>query len=196
VNVGSKIGALGPITGKMIIKPKTKQMTLSFSTTWPKRMGGGPTNFVEKTWAGIEEGLDQSEILFYSDNGKRFDPYSNHAPKLHTFREDPHDRWKVGMKIHPVINNRTPQRFQFAPILECKGVQRIDIFHNVGHTQIDIDGECYGEVFHHGLDCIYEYTNDLQDLAINDGFDSIEQFFQWFDKDFKGVIVHWTPIRY
>lgn len=171
-------------------------MTQSFSTRWPDRMGGGPTHFVEKIWAGINEGLDDSEILFYSENGKRFDPYSYHTPKRHTFREDPHDRWRVGMKIHPVINNRTPKRFQFAPTMECKSTQKIEIFHNVGHTQIDIDGECYGEVFHHGLDDIYEYTNDLQDLAINDGFDSIEHFFQWFNKDFEGKIIHWTNLKY
>jgi len=33
-------------------------------------------------------------------------------------------------------------------------------------------------------------------LSANDGFDSVEQFFQWFDKDFKGKLIHWTDYEY
>ncbi len=28
------------------------------------------------------------------------------------------------------------------------------------------------------------------------GFDSVEDFFRWFDTDFKGKIIHWTDLRY
>ena len=30
----------------------------------------------------------------------------------------------------------------------------------------------------------------------NDGFDSIENFLRWFNKDFEGKIIHWTGFRY
>lgn len=34
------------------------------------------------------------------------------------------------------------------------------------------------------------------ELAVNDGFDSDEMFFKWFDKDFDGWLIHWTDKRY
>ena len=33
-------------------------------------------------------------------------------------------------------------------------------------------------------------------LAKNDGFDSVDDFFKWFDKDFNGKIIHWTNKKY
>jgi hypothetical protein len=36
----------------------------------------------------------------------------------------------------------------------------------------------------------------IDELARNDGFDSTDQFFCYFDKDFSGRIIHWTNTRY
>ena len=36
----------------------------------------------------------------------------------------------------------------------------------------------------------------MKDLARNDGFDSIQAFFEWFKEDFEGKIIHWTDLRY
>ena len=33
-------------------------------------------------------------------------------------------------------------------------------------------------------------------LMTNDGFDSPEDFFEWFDEDFEGKIIHWTHFKY
>ena len=51
----------------------------------------------------------------------------NVKPKKHTIRKDEKDRWKVGNDIHFVINNRTKNRFQFAPITKVKSIQIIKI---------------------------------------------------------------------
>lgn len=49
--------------------------------------------------------------------------------KIHTLREDPHDRWKVGRTIHHVVGNRTSQRRQFA-LGQCKSTQKVVIHFN------------------------------------------------------------------
>lgn len=33
-------------------------------------------------------------------------------------------------------------------------------------------------------------------LAFNDGFNSLEEFFEWFDKDYVGKIIHFTDFKY
>lgn len=175
-------------------------MTLSFSTAWPKSMddlAGEPNNFVNKIWAGLiqrKEAPAYGEVLY--EWGIEPSNVIGLPPKLHTIREDKHNRWKPGVKIHPVINNRTKDRFQFAPTLVCTGVQEIHIQHYPGQILTYVDRQLFGDVFHHGLDDIYEYTNDLETLAINDGFPSVEAFFRWFNKDFGGKIIHWTDLKY
>jgi hypothetical protein len=37
---------------------------------------------------------------------------------------------------------------------------------------------------------------EIHDLAINDGFNNIDHFFEWFNTDFKGKIIHWTALSY
>lgn len=189
-------------------------MTLSFSTKWPQSMGdlaGQPNYFTNKIMKSMWENYPHETKAFIlnrsSDERTRFDeisPFEDISvydqerlhPKLHTIREDKHNRWKPGVKIHPVINNRTKDRFQFAPTLVCTGVQEIHIQHYPGQILTYVDRQLFGDVFHHGLDDIYEYTNDLETLAINDGFPSVEAFFRWFNKDFGGKIIHWTDLKY
>ena len=36
----------------------------------------------------------------------------------------------------------------------------------------------------------------VENIARNDGFDSINEFFDFFDKDFSGKIIHWTDKKY
>ena len=33
-------------------------------------------------------------------------------------------------------------------------------------------------------------------LAINDGFESLKHFFEYFNEDFEGKIIHWTDLKY
>lgn len=106
-------------------------------------------------------------------------------PKLHTIREDSSNRWRAGMDIHFVINNRTKNRFQFAPVVNCVSIQNIEIkyFKTFVYPEVIIDGKMMSYLA-------------LGDVAINDGFDSVDDFFAYFNKDFKGKIIHWTDLRY
>ena len=105
--------------------------TIGFSVKFP---WGDETHFVPKIWEGIiEYGLfPQWASLPYLllAEGKNLDyifKKEGISPKIHTIREDKADLWKPGRKIHPVVFNRTKNRFQFAPVLECKSVQGIEI---------------------------------------------------------------------
>lgn len=175
-------------------------MTLSFSTKWPTRMGelaGQPNYFMEKIWQGLPvvDGFDYRWQDFRHTElfGKPWDKPDRTIPKLHTIRQDPHDRWRPGMGIHMVINNRTKNRFQFAPVIKCVSVQEIYIFpFKNGLGRVIIDGYNYYDWMpfkNKGLE-------QLDQLAKNDGFPSVESFFQYFNTDFKGKIIHWTDLKY
>lgn len=173
-------------------------MTLPFSTKWPQHMGewaGQPNYFVEKIWTGlISSGISsREEALYYSSNGARFHALGGHTPKLHTIRTG--NRWRPGMKIHPVINNRTKNRFQFAPAIECVSVQEIAIEEKI-MTVYDCIKLKDGRVYTVKVDGKYLPMYRITELAVNDGFESIEQFFAYFNKDFHGQIVHWTDLTY
>lgn len=173
-------------------------MTLSFST----KINGKPNYFVEKIWEsffsehlGVTTAISNiCNALRYKDQfGEYWDGYKEeHNPKLHTIREDKSNRWGAGCDIHMVINNRTKDRFQFAPVIKCKLVQTIVIKHNSGKPSVYVDGKDIYE-----WDCEIENGYPaLKKLAINDGFDSVEDFFAYFNKDFTGKIIHWTDLKY
>ena len=168
-------------------------MILPFMTKFP---GGTETEFVEKILActGCEDLPDSSlkkiaNMLapdFYDADWMIPELTECFTPKKHTIREDLKNRWKAGNKIHFVINNRSKNYFQFAPVKICVSVQEIEIkwvTEYVNDTVIKIDGK--------NLD-IYQ----MQQLAWNDGFSHVAAFQQYFDTDFKGKIIHWTDLRY
>jgi hypothetical protein len=129
---------------------------------------GPPTNFPEKVMGDI---------------------------KIHSMRSDPKRRWKKGKLIHHATGVRTPKYHCFLQN-ECTGTQETEIKHyywkgNKVSTDVIIDGRL---VYHKGI--IVSDPETIEQLAKNDGFDSVEDFFKWFDSDFSGVIVHWTDFRY
>lgn len=120
------------------------------------------------------------------------------APKIHTFREDKGNRWKVGTKIHFIINGcGQKNRYQFAPILECCCVQKaeikwFEITTNDGKKDrvitIVIDKSIWGrsllsKVNEHGF---------ISELAKNDGFSDAEALCEYFKKGFSGKLIHWV----
>ncbi len=179
--------------------------TLGFSTKWPKHMGGGDTHFVEKIWKGLIDNkiADNDNLVMQRfmamGNKHKLLPLANNyhvhkfTPKLHTIRRDEKNLWKPGRKIHPVVFNRTINRFQFAPVLECKAVQNIEIkYHNFSYyPHVKVDGSRYDVWEKAGI----EFINQL---ALNDGFDSVEHFLKWFNEDTKPntVLIHWTDLKY
>ena len=157
-------------------------MTLAFRT----EIEGKPTYFPDK----IIECLQIPNSRLLRDLYIRFPNYELYKgidlkPKLHTIREDKSDRWKAGNNIHFVINNRTPKRFQFAPIVKCVSIQKIEIYYPaLARFPVVL------------IDCKKLTTDKCVLLANNDGFDSLYQFFDWFNKDFTGKIIHWTNLKY
>jgi hypothetical protein len=176
-------------------------MTLGFSTKWPKQMGGlagQPNYFIDKIWHTlIDDNLsDASKLDEYSLKHRKLfgdfwhNDFRRSPGKNHTIRAG--HRWKAGMIIHPVIKNRTKNRFQFAPTMPCKSVQKIEIEYEEGSPNVYINNQL-----------IYWHTKrntfgelKMREIAINDGFDSVEDFFAYFNTDFKGQIIHWTNLKY
>ena len=114
-------------------------------------------------------------------------------PKIHTLREDPNGLWKVGNNIHFIINNRTPNRFQFAPVLAVKSIQDVTISSyrtsNFGlGVLIEVDGN-------------YLSSEQTTQFIYNDGFDNLSDFIEWFfpTADVETIrvkCIHWTDFKY
>lgn len=186
-------------------------MTLSFKT---KDENGHPTDFVARIWDGLilyglgtqeeRDALIKANLIsvyrFLGEEDWQRDAYA----KIHTIREDKHDRWKAGMMIDFVVNNRTPQRRVFAPRLQCISTQKIriekEIFNpklyskvwNLKRFQIWIDNEPFGD---HGS---LPYDEDaVEYIAHHDGFQFDLEFMDWWPAgEWEGKIIHWTPFRY
>lgn len=175
------------------------------------------SHFIEKIWAGFA----LNDFLWINRNGcwstekhKEDWPYGNDLdgqsswwrpfmrvkPKLHTIREDPNDRWKPGVIIHFVQWMGKPYRskvYRFAPLIPCVSTQNIKIKYNTGGgVNVFIDDKFFYYQTEWGLEWDKESKANMLMLATNDGFNSISDFFKWFDKDFKGKIIHWTDLKY
>lgn len=182
-------------------------MTLGFST----QIKDKPTFFVEKILNSIIKNslavVDTISIDGKMDFALK-DKFGQLPPKTHTIREDKYNRWKVGNDIHFVINNRTKNRFQFAPILKVTNINRIAFIWDKGkycqfngkechiNLEIDKDNVKYGSAEFNYKNEITKCTDWIIELAKNDGFDSIEDFFDWFKNDFEGKLISWTDTRY
>lgn len=120
----------------------------------------------------------------YSVDGQRrptsFEQKIKQGIKLHTIREDATNRWKPGVKIHFSTGSRTGQYNCFKQGI-CNGVETIEI----NYRMVYINGR-------------HLTTDEIEYLAINDGFDSVDEFWNWFDQytPFTGKIIHWTDLRY
>lgn len=171
-------------------------MILGFST----QLNGKPTYFVEKIWKCL---LQQNyNLLAY--HKFRTEAVLNKAidqwdipnmvlPKLHSVREDPKDRWEKGKMIDFFINVRTKNMFRFAPVLPLVSTQKIAMSYAYNDLiEISINGrELFGQ-------------EERERFALNDGFDSWEDFFNYFyplikkteDNWYTAKIIHWTDLRY
>jgi hypothetical protein len=109
--------------------------------------------------------------------------------KIHTIRLDPKRRWKPGMKIHFATGVRTKHYCNFKMGV-CKSIQKIDMFKGAGYPDLWLDDE-------------YRELHILKQIAKNDGFDSFDDFVEWFFpghtdsvRRFEGVLIHWTDFIY
>ena len=111
--------------------------------------------------------------------------------KKHTIREDRTDRWHRMRVIQFWCGNPRNVKnnpYQFREGI-CISTQKIEIEYQglkqIGNVipAVKIDGKY-----------IDYHTKVI--LAVSDGFDSVPEFFEWFNKDFKGKIIHWTDYKY
>lgn len=180
-------------------------MTLSFSTA----INGKPNYFIEKIITGFYLNqiipislaceLFRDYPLLVDERLRFIDTYRETVneinPKLHTIREDKNNRWGSGCDIHLVIKNLRFDRFQFAPVIKCKSVQEINIYvsgdvkdFTVAYLVV-IDGM---DFYDSGLGV----DRGMHELAVNEGFETIEDFFAYFNKDFTGKLINWTDLKY
>lgn len=178
-------------------------MILPFKT----QINGKPTYFVEKIFKGIKKAVnnDLSCKIAYEippDEMLRqysldIDKYHEVYPKIHTIREDKNNRWKAGVMIDFFINTPTKDMLRFAPTIPVVSIQTFEIkwYNTFGKkiVRVFIDDKSFACV---KFDVETIITGKILELAKNDGFDTIEDFFANFNKDFKGKIIHWTDKRY
>jgi hypothetical protein len=86
------------------------------------------------------------------------------------------------------INTRKKDMFRFAPKIPVISTQEIDISNPYPKNtewmpNVWIDNKKLNSI-------------EIFELAKNDGFDSIEDFFNYFNQDFTGKIIHWTNLKY
>jgi len=142
-------------------------MILGFKT---KFKDGNPTHFPQQILSGI---------------------------KKHSLREDKHDRWKPCMKIHMATGIRTKNYNQFnkhRPDMEkCKSTQEVWIYYSdIEHG----DGSFSRGLCHIVVDGKHLHGRKYQQFIKNDGFPDPFVFKDWFNKEFKGKIIHWTDLKY
>lgn len=166
-------------------------MNLSFATKFPARkkgIAGKPTFFPEKIWQSFDSQFPHRELedkYCYKDGEIIWDIIGVYKPKIHTIRRDEKLRWHKGNYIHFNIKQSPSIDFNFAPVIQCTGKERIKIvWWKSSPNPIVVIGDTVLNL------------KAIEQLAFNDGFDSVDDFFSWFDKDFEGWIIHWTPYRY
>lgn len=136
---------------------------------------------------------------------------NGYVPKLHTLREDPHNRWKPGKAIHHATGVRTPSYNCFYHDKQgCKSVQQIQII-NEEFKEIRIYRHLRDRYFtlytnnpNHVKNLkqlpqykFIEFDKNLHQFIQNDGFDTPEQFWAWFNQPiWHGKIIHWTDLMY
>ncbi|UOB18596.1 hypothetical protein [Abyssalbus ytuae] len=178
-------------------------MILSFMTKWPKEMpnniSGKLTGFQEKIQISlIKEGLLNPDDLHQYDRYTQFNgpelnskKYRNSInSKKHTIRQDVKDRWRPCILIDFFVFSRTNKMFRFAPRVSCISTQDIEITYN--EETCDLYGQ-YPTMF---VDKRPLSIIECENLAVNDGFDSMDDFCYYFNKDYSGKIIHWTGIKY
>jgi len=165
-------------------------------TKWPNYMpddyAGKDTLFVSKIWLSmdlidVEIGKDIVFNCPINDN-------INCLPKIHTIRSLTKKgvaRWRAGLDIHFKIWTGKPycsKTFNFVPIIKCISVQSFEV--KVGDNEGGVNGLSFF------IDGKYAYYSQIMELAINDGFEDIDGFMAYFNKPFKGQIIHWTNFKY
>ena len=112
---------------------------------------------------------------------------TQYIPKKHSIRKG--NRWVAGDKIHMAYGVRSKKYWQFnfniLGLDKVISTQKI-LIRNRFNDRIGVlvDGR--------------ELSNfEIDQLASNDGFDTIDDFWDFFKGEhFRGQIIHWTDLKY
>lgn len=111
--------------------------------------------------------------------------------KRFTIREDKHNRWRNGMKIHFWMGSpRNPSK---NPYLFGEG-----ICNRVDHCLLS-PRKNFVKIYSNksASDFLLLNNSDLLDeFAVEDGFKSWKHLKEWFEEDFEGRIIRWEPSRF
>ena len=111
--------------------------------------------------------------------------------KVHTIRDDTHNRWKSGTKIHFWLGNPRNTRGKIKPYQFGVGeVSRVEAI----RMDFSISEDLQSDVVSIGKDIRLKSEDELNALAINDGFENWGQMKQWFfnpDRQYFGKIIFW-----
>lgn len=172
-------------------------MNLIFSLTH----NGKPTHFPEKIITGLYnsgEFRQFGRIIPKEVNDITNSSYWNWGvfedmdlkDKIHTIRKDEKNRWSKGRDIHFIINPYNCNRIQFAPVIPVKSIQYIEI--DIYTEKVYLLGRWLGNS---KKDLILT-PQQIEELAHNDGFDTVADFWDYFNEPFIGKIIHWTNKYY
>lgn len=107
--------------------------------------------------------------------------------KIHTFRADTQLRWKEGRSIQFATGRRTKNYKQFLEG-KCKSIQTLFISHDRKAVWLATEKG----LFIPGL----IGKLDVELIAKNDGFESVEDFWKWFNVEGVFRCIHWTDFKY
>lgn len=170
-------------------------MILSFKQRFED---GSRTHFVDKIWEGLLETKEATTSEYLDFDQKHCDKFGTSfnnfflvsefsERKYHSIRprRKGNKQWAIGDKIHMAINPRSPNYFQFAPTLEVKRVDDIDIKYSwfvmsekkSYYAEIFVNGESIGtwDMQNPRLNNDPE-CDTIRELAYNDGFLTVGAF--------------------
>lgn len=87
--------------------------------------------------------------------------------------------------------------FRFAPRIPVVSTQKVQIrYWSEDCARVLIDNKDFYAGYVNGVAIDKTYEDNILKLANNDGFDTVEDFFAYFNKDYTGKIIHWTDLKY
>ena len=130
--------------------------------------------------------------MILSFNQERFKHKILEGSKIHSMRLDMNNRWKAGKAIEmwhnsPFNKKANPHEFIKSKVVST---QKVRLYR-------------YGSLFV-AVDDRPLTTGEIKELAINDGFDTVNEFAEYFvpvvsngdPAVWEGKIIHWTDKRY
>lgn len=162
---------------------------------------GVKTRFAEKVFRCLHYGTALNKAIhgLILNEGFDLNNLDNYTPKLHTIRRDKEDVLHPGLEVELVFRSKGREHMKFGALTKIESTQNfiVKYLRKRGETkaQIFVDGVLIGETI--WVHCqLKNCSSTLEALIRNDGFDSVNSFFEWFSEDFSGKIIHWTGLKY